>query len=384
MQIDHFPGKVAIQQRVLPVYRAEFFDALAEMCNGGVSLLVGDKHAEESLQTTNKLQNAQVQYTRNLHFSRINSPYYALWQSGFVSWLEDCEPDILVIEANPRYLSSKGAVDWMHARGKPVVGWGLGAPPIYTGSSVFRRFIARRQQNSRHNFLHQLEALIAYSRQGAEQYRTEGIPTERIFVAPNAVARKPSTIAPLRAQKFDQKLVILFVGRLQERKKVDNLIIACSHLGESIAPALWIVGDGPARKSLQALAGVVYPDTEFFGQLHGEELKKKFIGADLFVLPGTGGLAVQEAMSYGLPVIVAEGDGTQNDLVRGGNGWLIPAGDLSSLHEVLSDALSDPDRLRMMGEKSFQIVKDEINVEHMVEVFIRVFTTVKFAESQVR
>ena len=41
-----------------------------------------------------------------------------------------------------------------------------------------------------------------------------------------------------------------------------------------------------------------------------------FAGADLFVLPGTGGLAVQEAMSYALPVIVAKGDGTQEDLVR--------------------------------------------------------------------
>jgi glycosyltransferase involved in cell wall biosynthesis len=384
MQTDHFPGKVAIQQRVLPVYRAEFFNALAELCNGGVSLFVGDEHAEESIHTTNKLQKAQVQYTRNLHVSRIDSPYYALWQTGFISWLENNEPDILVIEANPRYLSSRSAVNWMHARGKPVVGWGLGAHPINMGSSVFRKSIASWQQISRRNFLHRLDALIAYSRQGAEQYENEGIPAERIYVAPNAVTRKPGKLAPVHSQKFDQKLVILFVGRLQERKKVDNLIIACSHLDESIAPDLWIVGDGPARKSLQSLAGEVYPDTKFFSQLHGEELQKKFRDADLFVLPGTGGLAVQEAMSFGLPVIVAQGDGTQNDLVRRGNGWLIPAGDVASLHEMLSDALSDSNRLRLMGEKSFQIVKDEINVEHMADVFIRVFNTVKFTKSQMR
>jgi glycosyltransferase involved in cell wall biosynthesis len=92
--------------------------------------------------------------------------------------------------------------------------------------------------------------------------------------------------------------------------------------------------------------------------------------ADLFVLPGTGGLAVQEAMAYGLPVIVAEGDGTQDDLVRSGNGWLIPSDNEQALRETLEEALTDPMRLHKMGAASFNIVQEEINIEHMVEVFV--------------
>ena len=111
-----------------------------------------------------------------------------------------------------------------------------------------------------------------------------------------------------------------------------------------------IVGDGPERESLGVLGGEIYPSAEFVGAKHGDELKPYFEEADLFVLPGTGGLAVQEAMSYGLPVIVAQGDGTQDDLVRNGNGWQIPPDDFDALVAAMKDALSDAARLRRWGQ----------------------------------
>jgi len=161
---------------------------------------------------------------------------------------------------------------------------------------------------------------------------------------------------------------ILFVGRLQARKRIDDLLKACAKLESK--PRLVIVGDGPERRELESFAREVYPGAEFVGAKHGVELKPYFTEADLFVLPGTGGLAVQEAMSYGLPVIVAQGDGTQDDLVRDGNGWQIPPGDFEALVAALNEALSDPARLRRMGQEAYRIVKEEINLEKMVEVFV--------------
>ncbi len=118
------------------------------------------------------------------------------------------------------------------------------------------------------------------------------------------------------------------------------------------------------------MAKQIYPSAEFIGAKHGVELKPYFTEADLFVLPGTGGLAVQEAMSYGLPVIVAKGDGTQDDLVRAGNGWQIPPDDFNALVTTLKNALSDLTRLRKMGAESYRIVTEEININKMVEVFV--------------
>jgi glycosyltransferase involved in cell wall biosynthesis len=97
----------------------------------------------------------------------------------------------------------------------------------------------------------------------------------------------------------------------------------------------------------------------------------------LFVLPGTGGLAVQEAMSYGLPVIMGRGDGTNDDLVRPENGWRIPPDDLPALTETLRVALADASLLRKMGAESFRIVVEEINLEKMVGVFVLALNSVK-------
>jgi glycosyltransferase involved in cell wall biosynthesis len=209
--------------------------------------------------------------------------------------------------------------------------------------------------------------MIAYSQRGAEEYAALGFPREKIFVAHNAVAPAPASAPPPRPKTVD-RFTILFVGRLQVRKRIDALLQACAQLGST--PRLVIVGDGPEREVLQTLAKEVYPSAEFIGAKHGEELTPYFREADLFVLPGTGGLAVQEAMSYGLPIIVAQGDGTQDDLVRKENGWQIPPDDFGALVSTMKDALSDVARLRKMGRESYRIVKKEINIEKMVETFV--------------
>lgn len=371
-----FPGKVGIQQRVVPGYRTVFFDALAESCERGLSLFAGSVHDRESIQSIDQLERAKFFPGKNRHFMKVESQYYFLWQEGLIEWLEDWHPDVLVVEANPRYLSTRRAVQWMHKRGRPVIGWGLGAPVIDDRSSLLGRLINNWQRNSRAKFLQQMDALIAYSNRGAEEYRALASPNQRIFVAMNAVTKRPSGEIQKKTAHSHTPLNVLFVGRLQHRKRIDNLLHACSKIPDALQPNLRIVGDGPARREFQQLARSVYPSAEFPGELHGSELDTFFTEADLFVLPGTGGLAVQQAMTHGLPIIVAAGDGTQEDLVKPSNGWLIPVDDELALKEALLDALSDPDKLIKMGASSYKIVQDEINVDQMVKVFVEALSSV--------
>ena len=368
--IEKFPGRLGIQQRVLPIYRAEFFDYLAQACSGGLSVFSGGVHNREAIPKTNKLNFAQQVQARNYHFLRVESPFYMLWQANLVNWLRNWDPDVLIVEANPRYISTQRAIKWMHNRGKKVIGWGLGAPPINSNSSIWGKFVVSWQKKSRREFLDKLDALIAYSHKGAQEYHNLLRNSQTIFVAPNSAARRPSGQPPRRTPGFEQQPCVLFVGRLQKRKRIDNLLFACAALPQDLQPQLVIVGDGPVRADLERLARSTYPAAEFPGEKRGLELEELFERADLFVLPGTGGLAVQEAMAFGLPVIVAEGDGTQADLVRSGNGWLIPADNKNALIDSLKEALSDPRRLQEMGAASFKVVKDEINIEHMVSVFV--------------
>ena len=361
-----YPGKLAIQQRVLPTYRAPFFDALAQACDGGLSVCAGRPRTEESIAVTDSLKVSQYFYTPNLHL--FHGSLYFCFQRGLLRWLTECNPDALILEANPRYLASPAAIRWMKHRNRPVLGWGLGAP----SASASIRLTGKWGRDRRASFLRKFDALITYSSRGADEYVALGFPAEKIFVAPNAAAARPTRPMPSRSPAFDGKPNLLFVGRLQARKRVDLLLHACATLPESLQPHLVIVGEGPERESLESLARSVYPLAEFTGARHGLELAPYFSSADLFVLPGTGGLAVQEAMSYGLPVIMGQGDGTNADLVRPENGWQIPADDLPALTQTLRAALSDAGRLRTMGAESFRIVGEEINLEKMVEVFLGV------------
>ena len=350
-----FPRKLGIQQRVLPSYRVPFFDLLAQSCES-VSLFAGQARPAEMIEG-GKPQVANYVEAKNIHL--FSGSCYFCYQRGLVRWLEGWNPDALIVEANPRYLSTPAAVRWMRKRGRKVVGWGLGAPK----QSVFWK-----------RFIRQFDAMISYSRRGAEEYAALGFPREKIFVAHNSVSPKPalnpSTGSGQAVERltFNVQPVILFVGRLQARKRVDSLIRACAEMESN--PRLCIVGDGPERAALESLAKEVYPSAEFVGAKRGAELKPYFEQADLFALPGTGGLAVQEAMSYGLPVIVAKGDGTQDDLVRAGNGWQIQPEDYGALVSAMKNALSDRARLREMGKESFRIVSEEINIQKMVEAFV--------------
>lgn len=359
MPPSRFPGRLGLIQRTLPSYRAPFFDALAAACEGGMSLFAGEPRPSEAIVTTRLLHTARYAPAHNLHL--FAGPLYLCWQDGLLHWLTNWDPHALIIEANSRYLTTPIAVRWMKKRRRPVLGWGLGAPPLSGPLAGFR-------YGRRTRFLSMFDALIAYSRRGAEEYAALGFPAEKIFIAPNAVAPRPSREPPYRPLTV-QSATVLFVGRLQARKRVDLLLQACAQMPPP-KPRLLIVGDGPERQNLETLAAQVYPSAEFIGAKHGPDLAPYFAAADIFVLPGTGGLAVQEAMTYGLPVIVAQGDGTQDDLVRPQNGWQIPPDDLTSLTTTLRRALADIPRLRQMGAESYRIVAEEINLEKMVEVFI--------------
>ncbi len=202
-----YPGRLALQQRILPSYRVPFFDLLASACPQGLSVFAGEARPEESV-TPGIPRIAHYTHAQNVHL--FNGAFYLLYQRGLLEWLQDRDPDALIVEANPRYLSTPAAVRWMHARSRPVLGWGLGSPPI-SGP------LAGMRAQRRLAFLRQFDGLLAYSQRGADEYTALGFPADRIFVAHNSVSPAPSTPPADRPVSTGQPS-ILFVGRLQARE----------------------------------------------------------------------------------------------------------------------------------------------------------------------
>ena len=118
-------------------------------------------------------------------------------------------------------------------------------------------------------FLQHFDALIAYSQRGADEYRKMGYSPEKVFVATNAAVAIPAR-GPTPKREKGARPSVLFVGRLQKRKRVDWLLgKACAEMPVP-KPRLVIVGDGPEGEALRQLAARLYPDTEFAGAKQGE------------------------------------------------------------------------------------------------------------------
>jgi len=364
-EVEVFRGKVGLQQRVLPDYRAAFFERLAQRCRGGLSVFAGEPRAAEAVLPARELRAANWARARNLNLFGGSS--YLCLQPGLLRWLRTWDPDVLILEASARNILNGLAADWMHRRGRIVLGWGLGVPGG-RGRSAGLRGIWRG------SYLQRFDGIIAYSSHGARSYQEAGFSPERVFVALNAVA-SPTAASTPATRPTSRPPRLLYVGRLQDRKRVDRLLDVCQDL--ETAPEVWIVGEGPARGGLEQQAARGRVPVRFLGAQRGAALEQIYGQVDLFVLPGTGGLAVQEAMAHGLPVIVAEGDGTQADLVRPENGWLIAGDDPGDLRRALQAALADPDRLRRMGEASQRIVAQEANIDTMASAFVRALNGIR-------
>jgi len=348
-----------VQQRVLPAYRAPFFERLAADCKR-LTVLAGMPRPGEAIAPAKRLEGAEWLRLNNRHLGK--GGFCFCIQSELISRLKSLEPDAVVLEANPRYLSNWRARTWAKGMATPVLGWGLGAEPEGPAAGwVWQRF------------LRGFDGMIAYSSQGAEAYRRLGVPGDQITLAINAVGTAPDA-PPSGKVGSARQLRVLYVGRLQKRKRIDTLLRACCQLAEP--PAVEIVGDGPERAALESLAASILPDAQFTGHLEGEQLEEAFAQADLFVLPGTGGLAVQQAMAHGLPVIVGEGDGTADDLVRPANGWRVAPGGEVRLAELLGQAAADRERLARMGAESYRIVAEEVNLDAMARAFVKAVTNV--------
>jgi glycosyltransferase involved in cell wall biosynthesis len=354
--------RLAIQQRVIPSYRAQFLELLGNHPEIELGVIAGAARPQEMIKHVENLKGVDYFFTQNTHLLAGN--FYFCLQRQFLPWIKEWNPDVLIAEANPRYISTPKVALWMTGQHRPAIGWGLGVPQNKGLFSGFRN-------HQRDQFLKQFNSMIAYSKIGAQQYMQNGFRPTDVYVAMNATAPSPKNNPPTRDAWKKDRAVILYVGRLQTRKRLDALIRVCSQLPEPLQPLLWIVGDGEIRSDLEKLAADIYPQTEFFGSKFDQELSDIFNKADLFVLPGTGGLAVQQAMSFGLPVIVAEGDGTQSDLVNETNGWNITPENDDELKQAILDAITQPVLLRKKGMAAFEMVKTKVNIENMVAVFVQ-------------
>ena len=151
----------------------------------------------------------------------------------------------------------------------------------------------------------------------------------------------------------DDSYVVLYCGRLSPEKGPMYILEAFRKVNLA-RKMLLIVGDGRLRKMMTDYVAEHEMDSvQFFGFRNRKEIPNFFAVSDLLVLPSdqeTWGIVVNEAMCFGLPVVVSDQVGAARDLVRSGvNGLIFPRGDVDTLAEHINQlgTLTNDERLAM-------------------------------------
>jgi len=165
--------------------------------------------------------------------------------------------------------------------------------------------------------------------------------------------------------------IAAFVGRFAREKEVDVLVRAWPEIERRTDAWLLIVGDGPQRDNLRALAASSKRICWMPYQHDRGQLADILAAIDLFVAPcsiETFGLSALEALASGTPVLSADRGGVAEQVERSGAGATFAAGDSASLADAATHLLGGD--LRVLGHRGREYAERE---HDWPRVFDRIF-----------
>lgn len=247
-----------------------------------------------------------------------------------------------VVHAN---WSINGAVAGLAARlaGKPVITTLRGSDVDRATRKLLDRLLLRWSAR--------LSSTLTCVSHGLEREAALLLPpgSARLEVVPNGVAEAFFSI-PLPAPR--RPLRLLFVGSLIPRKSLDTLLQALALVGDPGAMTLRIVGDGPERERMVALARHLELQIDFAGAQPPAAIPDELAAHDVLVLPSLyegRPNVVLEAMAAARAVVASALPGTGELIEHDRTGLLFPAGDSRRLAECLQRLAAHHALVRQFG-----------------------------------
>ena len=226
----------------------------------------------------------------------------------------------------------------------------------------------------------QFSGLLYVGKANAQYFSYHGVNHSKMFFSPHSIDNQrffsKVGLAKSQSAKWKAKLgipnnhrVVLFAGKFSQKKRPIDLLNAFIKAKLSKVSLLF-VGAGPLSAELKA-AAAPYSNIHFAPFQNQSQMPRTYAAGDVFVLPSYGsgetwGLAVNEAMCLGLPIIASNHVGCAADLVQSDakaeqqgrrNGIVFRAGDVRALTSALQTAFADPQRLLTWGANSKAIIR---------------------------
>jgi glycosyltransferase involved in cell wall biosynthesis len=345
--------KVLILQNKLLHYRIPLYNAIA----GYDSITLTVAHPDK------KVEQADLQFEQVILSTYKKGPFTL--HHGLYDFC--CGFDVVIAMFDIKWLTHI-KLGWMRKRPFKLIYWGIGVS-TEKGFDVDKKFDALRFL-----FAKRADALLFYSAYPIEKYKRAGFDEQRLFVAHNTVA---SAIEPSSAQS---KKVFLFIGSLERRKKIYELIDAYHQAIQTTLKnnpvRLDIIGDGPELETIRQfiLDHQLTDHIMLHGQINEEvKLKVYFEQALACISPGQAGLSVLSSFAMGVPFI------TRFDAITGGerlnikndyNGLIYGKED-ADLVRILTKLAIDTSHAIEMGNNARTYYLQHRTIQHMAEGFIQ-------------
>jgi 1,2-diacylglycerol 3-alpha-glucosyltransferase len=211
--------------------------------------------------------------------------------------------------------------------------------------------------------------VVAPSEEVKQRFAAQGVRCP-ISVIPTGIDATLFRNGQIREESEPETEVCLYIGRLAHEKSPDTLLRVFQRIHEARPQTrLWLVGDGPARTSLEKQAEElgIGESCQFFGFVARDTLRDFVASAKIFLftsLTETQGLVVLEAQAGGLPVVAFQASGVNEAVLPDKTGYLIETGREELMAQAAVKLLSE-NHLREKFSSSARIWSENFSLERM-------------------
>ena len=233
------------------------------------------------------------------------------------------------------------------------------------GRGLLRRLILRNDR------------FVAISAELSQELQELGVPADRITQLASGVDCE--VFSPGRSSREDElppRPRVLFLGRLHPQKNLSTLIEAWPAVAARHRANLLIVGQGPERARLEALADRLHCRGSVHFYPPTAEAVDFLRAADLFVLPSVAegsSNALLEALAVGLPCLASRIGGNVDLIEPRRTGWLVEAADAAAWSAALDEALGDLGEARRMGHAAREATVERFSIRVVVDGYERLY-----------
>jgi len=353
----------------LPSYREDFFAELSKKLEvEGVELkvmygYVVNKQTKQAEARNFKTQKFETKLN-DLHFLRFSR------MNGLLETVKQEKPDGVIFQFNQTNLTEWKILSYCKKHKIPYGIWGCN----YTRDDLNGILVIMR--NFIYKYIYRNASMcIPYGHLYHDFLIKLGVSKEKVVIAQNSINVEKIAEKECGLEKsYDHPITkILYVGALAPQKRIESSIEAVAQLIKDKEDIVYdIVGGGAQLDNLKHFLASFPEEVQKHIVLHGAKYGNELIPfweqADVFLMPGTGGLGVNEAMAYSLPIISTIGDETVVDLLDG-NGFLLSEmgdvkGQISAIRKFIS--LSSEEK-KQMSSRSRELILQRASLKNMVE-----------------